>query len=109
MEGADYIHTDTWMNMEFFDERGVKAEHKAEHERRKKVFMPYQLNAQLVNTYAPQAKIMHCMPCHVGYEITREAIDHPNSIIFDQAENRLHMQKAILLWLFEMSPSAKIF
>lgn len=102
LAGADYVHTDTWMNMEFFEDGKVKQEFQSEYERRKKVFMPYQLNTALINNFAPQTKIMHCMPCHVGYEITRDAIDHPNSIIFDQAENRLHMQKAMLLWLLEM-------
>jgi len=102
LEGTDYVHTDTWMNMEFFEGGEVKEEHKAEYERRKGLFAPFQLNAQLIDTYAPQAKIMHCMPCHVGYEITRDVIDHPNSVIFDQAENRLHMQKAMLLWLLEV-------
>lgn len=101
MEGTDYVHTDTWMDMEFFDNGQVRPEFRAEHDRRKNVFMPFQLNAKLMGTYAPQAKIMHCMPCHVGYEISRDAIDHPNSIIFDQAENRKHIQKAIILWLLE--------
>lgn len=99
LEGADYVHTDTWMDMEFFEEGKVKPELQAEYEEKKNKFRPYQLNAQLINTYCPQARIMHCMPCHVGYEISRDAIDHPNSIIFDQAENRLHMQKAMILWL----------
>ena len=114
LDGANYVHTDTWMNMEFFDttvltlsgvERvggsKVKPEYKDEYERRKKVFGPYQLNAALIDKYAPRAKIMHCMPCHVGYEITRDAIDHKNSIIFDQAENRLHIEKGILTWLLK--------
>ena len=101
LEGADYIHTDTWMNMEFFESGKVKPSFEQEYERRKKIFMPYQLNAKTVNSFAPKAKIMHCMPCHPGYEISRDAIDHPNSIIFDQAENRMHIQKAILLWLLE--------
>lgn len=101
LTGADYVHTDTWTDMESFDNGKVKPQFIEEYERRKKLFMPYQLNAQLINTYAPQAKIMHCMPCHVGYEISRDAIDHPNSIIFDQAENRMHMQKAIIMWLLE--------
>jgi ornithine carbamoyltransferase len=101
ISGADYIHTDTWMNMEFFENGTVKPAFQAEYERRKTVFSPFQLNASIVDTYAPNAKIMHCMPCHVGYEISRDAIDHPNSIIFDQAENRLHMQKAMILWLLE--------
>jgi len=102
IKGADYVHTDTWMNMEFFENGHVRPEFQKEFERRKKVFLPYQLNAKLVDTISPRCKIMHCMPCHVGYEIARDAIDHPNSVIFDQAENRLHMQKAILLWLMRM-------
>ena len=106
LTGADYVHTDTWLNMEFFSAEGgdgakVKPEFVDEFERRKEKFLPYQLNAKLIDTYAPKAKIMHCMPCHVGYEISRDAIDHPNSIIFDQAENRLHIQKAIIMWLLE--------
>lgn len=99
LKGADFVHTDTWMDMEFFDGGKVKSQFVEEYERRKKVFMPFQLNAEIINKYAPSAKIMHCMPCHVGYEITRDAIDHPNSVIFDQAENRMHIQKAIMLWL----------
>lgn len=103
LKGANFVHTDTWMNMEFFENGQVKPEYKEEYERRKKVLLPYQLNAGLIEKYAPNAKIMHCMPCHTGYEISRDAIDHPNSIIFDQAENRLHIQKAILVWLLEKS------
>jgi len=101
VSGADYVHTDTWMDMEFFEGGKIKPQFAEEYERRKKIFAPYQLNAELIDNYAPRAKIMHCMPCHVGYEITRDAIDHPNSIIFDQAENRLHIQKAIILWLLD--------
>lgn len=101
LSNADYVHTDTWMDMEFFENGKVRPQFIEKYERRKKLFMPYQLNAQLINTYAPQAKIMHCMPCHVGYEISRDAIDHPNSVIFDQAENRMHMQKAMIMWLLE--------
>lgn len=99
LKDADYVHTDTWMDMEFFENGKVKPAFQAEYDRRKKLFMPYQLSASLIDTYAPKAKIMHCMPCHVGYEITRDAIDHKNSIIFDQAENRMHIQKAIIMWL----------
>ncbi|MBI2414879.1 ornithine carbamoyltransferase [candidate division WWE3 bacterium] len=100
LKDAQFVHTDTWMNMEFFENGKIKSEFKKEYEQRKKVFAPYQLNAQLVNKYCPSAKIMHCMPCHVGYEITRDAIEHKYSLIFDQAENRLHIQKGILMWLF---------
>ncbi|MEK7212920.1 MAG: ornithine carbamoyltransferase [Patescibacteria group bacterium] len=99
LAGTDYVHTDTWMDMEFFDNGKVRPQFEAEYQRRKTLFMPYQLNAQIIDAYAPQAKIMHCMPCHIGYEISRDAIDHKNSIIFDQAENRKHIQKAIILWL----------
>lgn len=101
LKDADYVHTDTWINMEFFANGEVKPDFKEEYDRRIKTFKPYQLNADLINKYCPQAKIMHCMPCHIGYEISRDAIDHPNSIIFDQAENRLHVQKAILVKLLK--------
>lgn len=101
MEMTNYVHTDTWMNMEFFENGKVKPAMQQEFDRRKTLFMPFQLNAALVNMYAPSARIMHCMPCHVGYEISRDAINHKNSVIYDQAENRKHMQKAILLWLLE--------
>lgn len=103
LDGADFVHTDTWVNMEYFENGKVKPEFKEEYERRQRIFGPYQLNADLIEKYAPQAKIMHCMPCHVGYEITRDAIDHKNSIIFDQAENRLHIEKGILLWLLSVA------
>jgi len=99
LEGTDYVHTDTWMDMEFFKDGKVLDEFKQQYEERNSKFMPYQLNANLINTYCPNAKIMHCMPCHIDYEITRDAVDHPNSIIFDQAENRLHGQNAIILKL----------
>lgn len=98
---TDYVHTDAWMNVEFFQEGAIKPEYAAEYERRKNLLVPYQLNAELIERHAPSARIMHCMPMHVGYEITRDAIDHPNSVIFDQAENRKHIQKAILLWLLD--------
>jgi ornithine carbamoyltransferase len=99
MKDTDYVHTDTWMDMEFFEDGKVKPEFKAEYDKRIEEFKPFQLNAGIVDKYSPKAKIMHCMPCHVGYEISRDAIDHPNSVIFDQAENRMHIQKAIILWL----------
>lgn len=101
--GTDYVHTDTWIDMEFFKDGKVIPEFQAEYDRRLAAFKPYQINANMVDTYAPSARIMHCMPCHVGYEISRDAIDHPNAVIFDQAENRMHMQKAIILWLLEKS------
>ncbi|MFH1367425.1 MAG: ornithine carbamoyltransferase [Patescibacteria group bacterium] len=100
LDNTDYIHTDTWLDMEYFDETGtVKPEFKKEYEERVAKFKPYQINAALLDEHCPKARIMHCMPCHVGYEITRDAIDHKNSVIFDQAENRLHAQKAAILYL----------
>ncbi|MCK5504253.1 MAG: ornithine carbamoyltransferase [Thermodesulfovibrionia bacterium] len=99
MQGADYVHTDTWMDMEFFEDGKVKPDYKEEFDKRKKMFTPYQLNAKLIDDNEPKARIMHCMPCHVGYEITSDAINHKNSVIFDQAENRMHAQKAIILHL----------
>lgn len=99
MTGVDYVHTDTWMDMEFFEDGKVKPEYKEEYDKRITMFKPYQLNTKLIDTYEPKARIMHCMPCHVGYEITSDAINHKNSVIFDQAENRMHIQKAIILYL----------
>jgi len=102
LKDADFVYTDTWIDMEFFNPDGsVTEDFRKELERRKKVFAPFQLSKKLLDKHENEAKIMHNMACHVGYEITRDAIDHPNSIIFDQAENRLHAQKGILLWLLK--------
>jgi len=102
LKDVNFVHTDTWMDMEFFDNGKIKKEFTKEYNRRKKLLSPYQVNKKLIDRYCPQAKIMHCMPCHIGYEISRDAIDHPNSVIFDQAENRMHIQKAIILWLLDI-------
>ena len=101
LKDADYVHTDTWMDMEFFENGKIKPEFEAEYNKRNEQFKPYQLSAEMIDKYCPQAKIMHCMPCHVGYEISRGAIDHKNSVIYDQAENRMHGQKGIIMWLLE--------
>ena len=61
--------------------------------------MPYQINSHILSKAAPGAKIMHCLPAERGWEITSEVLDGPQSIVLDQAENRLHAQKAILLML----------
>jgi len=90
---ADYIYTDTWVDMEFFNDPAYKEE----KEKRIQTMLPYQINAELIQNSS--AKIMHDMPIHTGYEITEEMVEHPRSIIFDQAENRLYAQKAILLTL----------
>jgi len=86
---ADVLYTDVWTSM------GQEAE--AEHRRR--VFKPYQINDALIATAKPNALVMHCLPAHRGEEITDAAIEGPRSVVFDQAENRLHAQKALLVWL----------
>ena len=70
-----------------------------EAEKRKKVFMPYQVNADLVKYAKPDFLFMHCLPAHRGEEVTEEIIESERSIVWDQAENRLHTQKALLLKL----------
>jgi ornithine carbamoyltransferase len=95
LEDVDILYTDTWVDMEMINDPRFKEE----RERRYKTFKPFQVSAKLIEETGTKAKIMHCLAAHVGYEITRDAIDHPRSIIFDQAENRLHIQKAILVSL----------
>ncbi|HEX3044456.1 MAG TPA: ornithine carbamoyltransferase [Bacillota bacterium] len=92
---ADVVYTDTWVDMEFF----MDPKFEAEKNRRIAKMAPYQLNEALLK--GRQCLIMHDMPIHSGYEIDRWAVESPNSIIFDQAENRLHAEKAILLSLFD--------
>jgi len=90
---ADVIYTDVWASM------GQEAEAEA----RKKVFAPYQVNAELFAHAKPDAIFLHCLPAHRGDEVTDEVIDSPRSLVFPQAENRLHAQKAILLELMKWS------
>lgn len=90
---ADVVYTDTWVDMEFF----MDPKFEAEKNRRIAKMLPYQLNEALLRR--SDALIMHDMPIHTGYEIDRWSIEHPNSIIFDQAENRMHAEKAVLLTL----------
>lgn len=86
---ADVLYTDVWTSMGQEDEAAT----------RQAVFRPYQLNAAMLSAAKRDAVVMHCLPAHRGEEITGEVIDGPQSIIFDQAENRLHVQKGILVWL----------
>lgn len=97
VDTAEYVYTDTWINMEFFD----NPEYKQFKDERIELMMPYQINLDLLKN--SKAKIMHDMPIHPGYEITEECVSDERSIIFDQAENRLEAQKAIMIYLLENS------
>ncbi|MCI0460701.1 MAG: ornithine carbamoyltransferase [Gemmataceae bacterium] len=87
--GADAVYTDVWASMGQENEAVERA----------KVFRPFQVNAGLMRRAGPTALFMHCLPAHRGDEVTDEVMDAPYSVVFDQAENRLHSQKAILLAL----------
>jgi ornithine carbamoyltransferase len=90
---ADFVYTDTWVDMEFFtDPKFV-----AEKEKRMRLMMPYQLNKELLK--GSDAYIMHDMPIHRGFEITEDVVESPKSVIYEQSENRLYSAKAILLTL----------
>ena len=88
VEGADVIYTDAWVSMG----------QEAERERRQEAFQRYQVNEGLLR-FAPKALVMHCLPAHRGEEVTDPVLDGPQSVILDQAENRLHAQKAVILHL----------
>ena len=90
---ADYVYTDTWLDMEFFSD----PKYQKMKEERVRLMLPYQINAELMK--GSNAKIMHDMPIHAGYEISEEMVASPNSIIFTQSSNRLPTQKAIILTL----------
>ncbi len=89
VKGAGVIYTDTWVSMGQEEEK----------EKRERVFAPYQVNQNLLEKAKPDCLVMHCLPAHRGEEITDEVMDGPQSIVFDQAENRMHAQKAILVFL----------
>ena len=89
VRGADAVYTDVWTSM------GQEAKTEARH----RLFAPYQVNAELMAQAAPGALFMHCLPAHRGEEVTDAVIDSPASVVFDQAENRLHVQKALLAML----------
>jgi ornithine carbamoyltransferase len=86
VRGAQVVYTDVWVSMG----------QEGEEQERKRVFAPYQVNEALLDGASPDALVMHCLPAHRGLEITDAVMDGPRSIVFDQAENRLHVQKAIL-------------
>jgi ornithine carbamoyltransferase len=93
-KGADILYADVWVSMG----------QENETQDRLKIFQPFQINKKLLDQAHPNARVMHCLPAHRGEEITDEVIDGPQSIVFDQAENRLHVQKAIMVSLLDACP-----
>jgi ornithine carbamoyltransferase len=91
IEGADVIYTDTWISMG----------QEVDREQRLEAFQRYQLNETLLGFAPSGALVMHCLPAHRGEEITDAVLDGPRSVIFDQAENRLHAQKGIIIHLLD--------
>lgn len=87
--GADVLYTDVWTSM------GQEGEADERHE----AFVGFQINKTLLEKAHPDAIVMHCLPAHRGEEISADVLDGPRSVVFDQAENRLHVQKALLMWL----------
>src|SRR6202158_5842048 len=90
VSGAQAIYTDSWTSMVFEEEGEV----------RNTVFQPYQVNAELMSLAATDAVFMHCLPAHRGLEATAEILYGPHSVVLDQSENRMYVQKAILHTLF---------
>jgi len=91
VSGADVVYTDVWASMG----------QEAEAEKRNRLFQPYQVNGAVFGLAKPDAIFLHCLPAHRGMEVTDEVIDSPRSLVFQQAENRLHVQKAIMLELMK--------
>lgn len=91
MDGADFVYTDVWVSMGF----------EKESAERMQILKPYQLNMDTLKMGKKDVKVLHCLPAHRGDEITDEVMDSPASIVFDQAENRLHVQKAIMSLLIK--------
>ena len=89
--GADVVVTDTWVSMGREDEKAVRVE----------ALSPYQVTSELMATAASDALFLHCLPADRGFEVAPEVIDGPQSVIWDEAENRVHAQKALLVWLLE--------
>jgi ornithine carbamoyltransferase len=89
VQGADAVYTDVWASMG----------QEAEAEERRTIFSDYQVNGPLFGKAKPDAIFLHCLPAHRGEEVTNEVVDHERSVVFDQAENRLHAQKALMLFL----------
>ncbi len=88
---ADAVYTDVWTSMGQEEERAVRRE----------AFHAYQVNAEVMRLAKSDALVMHCLPAHRGEEISADVLDGPRSVVFDQSENRLHIQKAIMVWLLQ--------
>ena len=95
MRGADVVYTDSWMSYHIAP---AKLRERVRH------FKPYQVNAALMKSAAPDAIFMNCLPALRGYEQTAGVLDSPQSVVFDEAENRLHVHKAIMLRLLNENP-----
>jgi len=91
IKDADVVYADTWVSMGQEDEK----------EKKIKIFKDYQINKELFSLAKSDAIFLHCLPAYRGYEVTEDVIDGPNSVIFDEAENRLHAQKAVLVKLMQ--------
>jgi ornithine carbamoyltransferase len=90
VEGTQAVYTDSWTSMGF----------EAEEKMRRQIFKPYQVNRKLLEHAGPGALFMHCLPAHRGQEVTDEVLDGPTSVVLQQSENRMYVQKAILHALY---------
>jgi ornithine carbamoyltransferase len=95
--GADVVVTDTWVSMGKEEEKAVRLTHLGQ----------YRVDAELMALARPDALFLHCLPADRGYEVTADVIDGPQSAVWDEAENRLHAQKALLVWLLERSAASE--
>jgi ornithine carbamoyltransferase len=91
VEGADAVYTDVWVSMGY----------EAEAAERERVFAPYRVDQRIMDRAAPGALFLHCLPAHRGLEVTAEVIDGPASVVWDQAENRMHAARGLLAWIVE--------
>ncbi|MFD1213535.1 ornithine carbamoyltransferase [Arthrobacter sp. GCM10027362] len=98
LAGADVVATDTWVSMGQEEEKA----------RRQELFRDYSVDAAALKLAAPEAIVLHCLPAYRGYEIAAEVIDGPQSVVWDEAENRLHAQKALMAWLMDKSGLAPL-
>ena len=98
LAGADVVATDTWVSMGQEDEKA----------RRMELFRDYAVDSAAMAHAAEDAVVLHCLPAYRGYEISAEVIDGPQSVVFDEAENRVHAQKAIMGWLLAKSGLAEV-